>query len=77
MCYPYGAFDDVTLGLVGEAGAALGLTTEKGMARDLVAPLRLPRLDTNDLPFRGDAAPVAWTIEALNPCGAAVVAAAR
>jgi len=77
MCYPYGAHDETTVRLVADAGAALGLTTDKGIVRDLRAPLRLPRLDTNDLPLRGDAAPVAWTIEALNLSAAAPVAAAR
>jgi peptidoglycan/xylan/chitin deacetylase (PgdA/CDA1 family) len=77
MCYPYGAHDDTTLRLVAEAGAALGLTTQKGIARDLRAPLRLPRLDTNDLPLRGDASPVAWTREALNVSSAAPVASGR
>jgi peptidoglycan/xylan/chitin deacetylase (PgdA/CDA1 family) len=77
MCYPHGAHDETTRRLVADAGVALGLTTEKGIVRDLGAPLRLPRLDTNDLPLRGDAAPVAWTIEALKLCGAAPVAAAR
>ena len=77
MCYPYGAHDETTRRLVADAGAALGLTTEKGIVRDLGAPLWLPRLDTNDLPLRGDAATVAWTIEALNLSGAAPVAAAR
>ena len=77
MCYPYGAHDETTRRLVADAGAALGLTTDKGIARDLGAPLRLPRLDTNDLPLRGDAAPVAWTLEALNLSAAAPVAAAR
>jgi peptidoglycan/xylan/chitin deacetylase (PgdA/CDA1 family) len=77
MCYPYGAHDETTRRLVAAAGAVLGLTTEKGIARDLGAPLRLPRLDTNDLPLRGDAAPVAWTREALNLSAAAPVAAAR
>jgi peptidoglycan/xylan/chitin deacetylase (PgdA/CDA1 family) len=74
MCYPYGSYDEVTLRLAAEAGAALGLTTETGIARTLDAPFRLPRLDTNDLPLRGDAEPVAWTFEAR---GAAPVAAAR
>lgn len=77
MCYPYGAYDDTTLQLVAEAGAALGLTTQKGIARDLRTPLRLPRLDTNDLPIRGDASPVAWTREALNASSTAPVAAGR
>jgi len=77
MCYPYGAYDATTLRLVAEAGAALGVTAdaEKGLARTLDAPLRLPRLDTNDLPVRGDAAPVAWTLEALNGSRPASVAA--
>ncbi len=30
-----------------------------GVARDLAQPLTLPRLDTNDLPRRGDASPAA------------------
>jgi peptidoglycan/xylan/chitin deacetylase (PgdA/CDA1 family) len=79
MCYPYGAYDEVTLRLAAEAGAALGVTAdaEKGLAWTLDAPLRLPRLDTNDLPLRGDAGPVAWTLEALTARGAAPVAAAR
>jgi peptidoglycan/xylan/chitin deacetylase (PgdA/CDA1 family) len=77
VCYPYGAYDETTLGLVGEAGAALGLTTERGIARNLGAPLRLPRLDTNDLPVRGDADPAPWTLEALNDSSAAPVAARR
>lgn len=76
MCYPYGAHDATTRRLVAEAGAGLGLTTEKGLARSLDAPLRLPRLDTNDLPLRGDASPVAWTLEAHTARGAAPVAAA-
>jgi peptidoglycan/xylan/chitin deacetylase (PgdA/CDA1 family) len=77
MCYPYGAYDEATLRLAAEAGAALGLTTENGIARTLDAPLRLPRLDTNDLPLRGDADPVARTLEALTARGAAPVAAGR
>jgi peptidoglycan/xylan/chitin deacetylase (PgdA/CDA1 family) len=75
MCYPYGAHDETTLRLVGEAGVALGVTTEKGIARDLRAPLRLPRLDTNDLPLRGDASPATWTIEALDTRAVPVTAA--
>jgi peptidoglycan/xylan/chitin deacetylase (PgdA/CDA1 family) len=59
MCYPFGAHDATTLDVVGAAGCALGLTTRVGVARDLAQPLVLPRLDTNDLPRRGDAAPTA------------------
>ncbi len=81
MCYPYGAYardanDTTTLRLVGEAGAALGLTTETGIARDLGAPLRLPRLDTNDLPLHRDERPAPWTLEALRCAGVAPVTAA-
>jgi peptidoglycan/xylan/chitin deacetylase (PgdA/CDA1 family) len=77
MCYPYGAHDDSTVDLVERHGAALGLTTRTGIARMLDAPRRLPRLDTNDLPLRGDTEPVAWTLQALTARGAAPVAAAR
>jgi peptidoglycan/xylan/chitin deacetylase (PgdA/CDA1 family) len=77
MCYPYGAHCDTARRLVADAGAAVGLTTEKGIVRTLDAPFRLPRLDTNDLPLRGDAGPVAWTLEALTACGAVPVAVAR
>jgi peptidoglycan/xylan/chitin deacetylase (PgdA/CDA1 family) len=60
LCYPYGAYDGHTLALLREAGGALGLTTRVAVA-DLAAPLELARLDTNDLPVRGDAAPADWT----------------
>ena len=77
MCYPYGACDQTTPRLAADAGAALGLTTERGIARTLDALLRLPRLDTNDLPLRGDARPVAWTLEALNASAAVTTTVAR
>lgn len=62
MCYPYGAYNDSLLGVVARAGGIAGLTTEVGIA-DLSRhnPLTLPRLDTNDLPKVGDAAPNVWT----------------
>ena len=59
MCYPFGAHDATTLDVVGAAGCVVGLTTHVGVARDLAQPLTLPRLDTNDLPRRGDASPAA------------------
>lgn len=51
MCYPYGAYNDVTLSLLKEFGASLGITIEARKA-DLGNdnPLTLPRLDTNDFP---------------------------
>jgi hypothetical protein len=42
------------LPLLPPAGCALGLTTEKGTASNLSAPLTLPRIDTIHLPPRGD-----------------------
>jgi hypothetical protein len=54
MCYPFGAYTAETLALLPAAGCALGLTTRVGVAADLSEPLVLPRLDTNDVPFRGE-----------------------
>jgi len=62
MCYPFGAHDATTVDVVAAAGCALGLTTRVGVARDLTQPLVLPRLDTNDLPRRGDASPTALEV---------------
>jgi peptidoglycan/xylan/chitin deacetylase (PgdA/CDA1 family) len=76
LCYPYGASDATTRRLAAEAGVALGLTTRTGIACDLRVPLELPRLDTNDLPLRADASPVAWTVEVRSRSGAAPAAAA-
>ncbi|MGH3130009.1 MAG: polysaccharide deacetylase family protein [Gaiellaceae bacterium] len=50
MCYPYGSRDGTTLRLLREAGCALGLTTDVGLAGSGSDPLQLPRIDTNDLP---------------------------
>lgn len=51
ICYPYGGYDDSLLGIVRERGGSLGFSVEPRIA-DLDAdnPLKLPRLDTNDLP---------------------------
>ena len=61
MCYPFGAYNADTLSLLPGAGCALGLTTRVDLATKLRAPLELPRLDTNDLPLRGDAPANEWT----------------
>jgi peptidoglycan/xylan/chitin deacetylase (PgdA/CDA1 family) len=61
MCYPFGAYNADTLSLLPGAGCALGLTTRVDLATNLRAPLELPRLDTNDLPLRGDAPANEWT----------------
>ncbi len=55
MCYPFGAYNAKTLALLPPVGCALGLTTRVGTVTDLSSPFVLPRLDTNDLPPRGDA----------------------
>jgi len=61
MGYPYGSYSKVTLDLLREAGCAVGLTSETGLVSDLVRPLELCRLDTNDLPFAADAPVSEWT----------------
>ncbi|MBU0608186.1 MAG: polysaccharide deacetylase family protein [Armatimonadetes bacterium] len=65
MCYPYGAHNASLLDIVRRQGCGLGLGTQVALA-DLTRddPLALPRLDTNDLPCDGDAAPNAWTTAA-------------
>ena len=51
MCYPYGAYNDVTLSLVKKHGASLGITIDFGVANFKADNLfALPRLDTNDFP---------------------------
>ena len=61
MCYPFGAYNADTLDLLPDAGCALGLTTRVDLVPDLRAPFELARLDTNDLPFSGDAPVSQWT----------------
>jgi len=68
MCYPFGSYNADTLDLLRHAGCALGLTTRVDLAADLSAPLELPRLDTNDLPTRGDAPANEWARRAF-ACG--------
>jgi peptidoglycan/xylan/chitin deacetylase (PgdA/CDA1 family) len=63
--YPHGAYDDALLKILESAACRIGLTTSVGIAdlgRD--TPLTLRRLNANDLPKRGDAAPNDWTIQA-------------
>lgn len=66
MCYPFGAYDDVTLRILKERGCVLGLTTEIGIVDiDSCDPFVLPRLDTNDLPKDASALPNEWTKKIL------------
>jgi hypothetical protein len=51
VCYPYGAYNEVTLNILKDRNCAVGLTTKVGLAKvskDLA--LELPRFDTNDFP---------------------------
>jgi hypothetical protein len=65
MSYPYGAYDDCLLSILKSRGCRVGLTTNVGIADlDCDDLLTLPRLDANDLPTRGNAAPNAWTLQA-------------
>lgn len=66
MCYPYGAHDDNLVRILAEEGCALALTTEVGIVQPGRADrFRLPRLNTNDLPKRGDQPRTEWTEKAL------------
>lgn len=60
MCYPHGGYDESLLTLLRRAKCAAGLTVDVGTADlDTNDLLRLPRVDTNDLPFalaEGDSA---------------------
>jgi peptidoglycan/xylan/chitin deacetylase (PgdA/CDA1 family) len=51
MCYPYGAYNNDTLEILGTAKCSVGLTTKVGKA-DISEhnSLELPRFDTNDFP---------------------------
>jgi peptidoglycan/xylan/chitin deacetylase (PgdA/CDA1 family) len=66
MAYPYGAYNDALLGILRNKGCKAGFTTGVGIANlDRDDALTLPRLDTNDLPKWGDAAPNKWTSQLL------------
>lgn len=66
LCYPFGAYNAMTLDLAARAGCALAFTTKVGVAADLSTPLELPRLDTNDLPTAANAAPALWTVSVIS-----------
>jgi peptidoglycan/xylan/chitin deacetylase (PgdA/CDA1 family) len=51
MCYPYGVYNDDTLGILKDRKCAIGLTTKVGLAEvSQGSALELPRYDTNDFP---------------------------
>lgn len=56
LSYPYGGHDDTTVAAARELGCVTAVTIEVREAEPGVDdPLRLPRLNTNDLPVRADA----------------------
>ena len=61
MSYPYGSHTPTTVDLLRQAGCAMAVTTQVGLAEDLSAPLEIPRLDAVDLPTSINAAQSKWT----------------
>jgi peptidoglycan/xylan/chitin deacetylase (PgdA/CDA1 family) len=58
FCYPFGGYTSDTVALLADRGCGAAFTTRVALARpETNDMLVLPRLDTNDLPRRGDAAP--------------------
>jgi peptidoglycan/xylan/chitin deacetylase (PgdA/CDA1 family) len=52
MCYPYGAWNESLLGIIKRRLCTIGLTTEVDIAQiGNHDSLKLPRLDTNDIPI--------------------------
>jgi peptidoglycan/xylan/chitin deacetylase (PgdA/CDA1 family) len=49
LCYPFGSYNSSTIRLASAMGCALGLTTNPTLA-NIIRPMELSRLDTNDLP---------------------------
>jgi len=70
--YPYGAYSDSLLQILRAKRCQAGFTVEVRAADlDRDDPLTLPRLDTNDLPKRGDASPDDWAVQAAREGGPA------
>ena len=64
ICYPYGDYNQDTIGLLKEHGCKMGLCTKVDVATlgsDIPDSIfKLPRLDVNDLPKEADAEPNKW-----------------
>ena len=70
MCYPYGGWNESLVQILREKGCKVGLTTRVAIADiRLEDPLRLSRIDTNDLPKRAGAEPNVWTRRVLEESG--------
>jgi 2-polyprenyl-3-methyl-5-hydroxy-6-metoxy-1,4-benzoquinol methylase len=66
FCYPYGDYNEDTLAELAGLGCAVAFTIEVALTSPTEATrLRLPRLDTIDLPMQADAAPNEWTRRAM------------
>lgn len=62
FCYPYGDFNSDSIAVLDGLGCSAAFTAEVALAEpSSVTRLKLPRLDTIDLPMRGDAPVNRWT----------------
>jgi peptidoglycan/xylan/chitin deacetylase (PgdA/CDA1 family) len=67
-CYANGEHNQDSLELLRARDCSIALTTRPDLARIAIGELlTLPRIDTNDLPVRSDAAPNEWTRRASDP----------
>ncbi|MEP2533120.1 polysaccharide deacetylase family protein [Shimia sp.] len=64
-CYPFGSHNDLVCDAVRSAGFQIGFTVEPHLTPSTGQdPLRIPRLDTNDLPKARDAVDDPWLLAA-------------
>lgn len=62
MSYPFSGYNEVTLQILKDLRCPMGMTAKTGLFSRGSNSLEVPRLDTNDLPFKGDAEPSTWTV---------------
>jgi len=66
MCYPYGAYNESTISILEENNCRAALTTSVGIAEiGKDHPMKLPRLDTNDLPIDSRSGASDWTLKGM------------
>ena len=64
VSYPWGAYNKETLEIMKSINCKVGFTTNAAVADLENHPkLELPRLDTNEIPKKGDASPNRWYLE--------------
>lgn len=64
MCFPYGAYNDITLSLLAKYNFKVGFSTKVDVANCTDENLLyLPRLDTNDIPKNGGESPNSWYLK--------------